>query len=181
MLRTENDMPTGSLMGALNPLKSRNAIPDHLRFPTYQNQLRLIGRHLDTNGYRSISLLDVEGGILVRAFTARKHESELLEFPDSAFDQMVKDAIEGRGRRKKVGRKHAVVPTGYEDFLRALGYELDQRVAKSITLHESPDSWFVAGIAGSDNSNGVFSPFDMTLREAEVNAVLDAAFRRRGR
>lgn len=174
-------MPTGSLMGALKPLKSKNSIPDQLLLPTYQNQLRIIGRHLDTNGYRSISLLDVEGGILVRAFTTRKHESELLEFPDNAFNQMVRDAIQGRGRRKKSDRKTPVVPTGYEDLLRALGYELDQRMAKSITIHESPDSLFVAGLAASDHSNGTFSPFTMSLSGNDVDAVLDAAFRRRGK
>jgi hypothetical protein len=166
-------------MGALNPLKTRTTIPEHLLLPTYQNQLRIIGRHLDMNDYRAISVLDVEGGILVRASTARRHESELLEFPDNAFVEMVRDAIKARGRRKKVNRNTALVPTGYEDLLRALGYELDQRLAKSITLHEGQQSLYVAGLAASKNANGTFSPFDMALTEADIQAMLDAAFRRR--
>lgn len=172
-------MPTGSLMGALNPLKSRAPIPDHLLLPTYQNQLRIIGRHLDANKYRSISVLDVEGGILVRAFTARKHESELLEFPDDAFGKLVREAINSRGHRTKPSRNTDLVPTGYEDLLRAIGYELDQRLAKSITLHEGPKTIYVAGLASSDNSNGSFAPFDLALTPGDVQAILNAAFRRR--
>jgi len=172
-------MPTGSLIGALNPLKAKNPIPDQLLLPTYQNQLRLIGRHLDTNDYRAISLLDVEGGILVRAFTSRRHESELLEFPDNAFAEMVRDGVDGRGRRKKVSRNTALVPTGYEDLLRAIGYELDQRLAKAVTLHEGTQAIYLAGLAASENANGVFSAFDMSLAERDIQAILDAAFRRR--
>jgi hypothetical protein len=167
-------------MGALNPLKQKTTIPDILLLPTYQNQLRNIGRHLDTQEYRSISILDVEGGILVRAFTSRKHESELLEFPDGAFGEMVRDSIGGRGRRKKVHRNTPLIPTGYEDLLRAIGFELDQRLAKAVTLHETHRSIFVAGLAASDSASGSFSPFDLTLTERDIQSVLDAAFRRRG-
>ena len=171
-------MPTGSLIGALNPLRSKTSTPEQLLLPTYQNQLRIIGRHLDANGYRSISVLDVEGGILVRAFTSRRHESELLEFPGSAFGDMVREGIKGRGRRKSVNRKTALVPTGYEDLLRAIGYELDQRMAKAITLHESQGFIFVAGLSASEN--GTFSPFDMALVPEDIRTILDSAFRRRG-
>lgn len=173
-------MPTGSLIGALNPLKSKTTIPEHLYLPTYQNQLRLVGRHLDTNGYRSISILDVEGGLLVRAFSAKRHDSELLEFPDDAFGEMVRDGIQGRGRRKRTGKHATIVPTGYEDLLRALGWELDQRLAKAVTLHESHSTIYIAGLNATDHKSGSFSPFDMTLGVNEIQMVLDAAFRRRG-
>ncbi|MEZ4520025.1 MAG: hypothetical protein R3A46_00070 [Thermomicrobiales bacterium] len=173
-------MPTGSLIGALNPLKSRTAVPDQLLLPTYQNQLRIIGRHLDVNDYRAICILEVDGGMLVRAANARRHEPELLEFPDDAFPQMVRDALSGRGRRKRNGKHSKLAPTGYEDLLRALGYELDQRLAKTITLHECQNFFFIAGMASAGHGSGSFAPFDMALDLADVKSVLDAAFRRRG-
>jgi hypothetical protein len=172
-------MPTGSLIGALNPLKSRTSIPEQLFLPTYQNRLRLVGRHLDVNDYRSMSILDVDGGILVRAVSPSAHTPELLEFPDDAFTELVRSAIQARGSRKKTRKGATIVPTGYEDLLRALGWELDQRLAKSITIHEAQSSLFVAGLAAGDNATGSFSPFDFTLNEADVQAILDAAFGRR--
>ena len=172
-------MPTGSLIGALKPLKPRNQVPDQLFLPTYQNQLRIIGRHLDSNNYRSISILEVEGGFLVRAFSARRHTPELLEFPDEGFTEMVKEAIKARGKAKNVERHSALVPTGYEDLLRAMGYELDQRIAKSVTLHEGPKSLYIAGLEAVENSNGSFSHFDSSFDPVAVQTVLDAAFSRR--
>ncbi len=174
-------MATGSLMSALNPMRSKTSMPEQLLLPTYQNQLRIIGRHLDTNGYRSISLLDVEGGILVRAFTSRRHESELLEFPDTAFGDTIREAIQGRSHRKSVSRKTALIPTGYEDLLRAIGYEIDQRIGKAIALHEANGFIFIAGLSASEKSNGSFSPFEMMLTPEDVRSILDSAFRRRGR
>ena len=172
-------MPTGSLIGALKPLKPRNHVPEQLFLPTYQNQLRITGRHLDTNNFRSLSILEVEGGFLVRAFSARRHTPELLEFPDDAFTEMVKEAIKARGKVKNVERHSLLVPTGYEDLLRAMGYELDQRLAKSLTIHEGPTKLYVAGLEAVENSNGSFSHFDTSYNEAAVQAVLDAAFSRR--
>ena len=172
-------MPTGSLIGALKPLKPRNHVPEQLFLPTYQNQLRIIGRHLDTNGYRSLSILEVEGGFLVRAFSARRHTPELLEFPDEAFKEMVKEAIEARGKKKSVGRHSALAPTGYEDLLRAMGWELDQRLAKLVTIHEGPARLYVAGLEAVKNSDGSFSPFETSLDPVAIQTVLDAAFSRR--
>ncbi len=173
-------MATGSLIGALNPLKTKTSIPEKLYLPTYQNRLRLVGRHLDMNEYRSVSILDVEGGILARALSPRKHTPELLEFPDDAFGELVRDAIQARNSRKRVRTRSMILPTGYEDMLRALGYELDQRLAKSITVHEAQESLFVAGLAATDHTTGTFSPFDFSLDAYAVQNMLDAAFKRRG-
>src|SRR5690554_1679875 len=170
-------MPPGSIIGALNPLRNRNSIPEQLFLPTYQNRLRLVGRHLDLNDYRAVSILDVEGGILVRAFSLRAHTSELLEFPDDVFIEQVRASIGARGGRKRVRKGASIVPTGYEDLLRALGWELDQRLAKAITIHENSTTLFVAGLAAGDNATGSFSPFDFTLGEADIQAILDAAFK----
>ncbi len=172
-------MPTGSLIGALNPLKSKSTVPEQLFVPTNQNRLRVIGRYLDVNEYKSICVLDVEGGLLVRAMSPRKHVPELLEFPDDAFIQMVRDAIQARGTRKRTRARTDIVPTGYEDLLRALGYELDQRVAKSITIHEGQSSLFVAGLQASDQMSGSFSPFEFVLTPQDIDSMLDVAFRRR--
>src|SRR5687768_4036212 len=66
---------------------------ERLLAPTYQNRLRVIGRHLDLQGFRAASLLEVEGGILARAFHPERHAMELLEFPDDGFRRMMVDAV----------------------------------------------------------------------------------------
>jgi hypothetical protein len=176
----EQDMPGSSLISALNPLKSRGTISEELLLPTYQNRLRVVGRHLDLNEYRSVSLMDVEGGILVRASSPKRHAPELLEFPDEAFLEIVRTAIQSRGSRKRVKTRSELIPTGYEDFFRALGYELDRRLAKSVTLHECQESIFLAGLEKGDPTSHVFSSFDVMLGPDEIQLILDSAFRRRG-
>jgi hypothetical protein len=173
-------MPGSSLISALNPLKSRGTISEQLLLPTYQNRLRVVGRHLDLHEYRVISLLDVEGGILVRANSAKRHAPELLEFPDDAFVEMVRNGIQSRGSRKRSKTRNDLFPTGYEDFLRALGYELDRRMAKWVTLHECQEAVFVAGLEKGDPTANSFSSFDVMLGSEEIQVILDEAFRRRG-
>lgn len=174
-------MQGSGLIGALNPVRSRSAIPEELFLPTYQNRLRVIGRHLDLGEYRNVVIVEVDGGFLARGFNPRQHTPELLEFPNDSFEGLITEAVRARGRSKKVRRKSLVLPTGYEDFLRALGYELDQRESKSIVVTECDDHIFVAGLEQVGGSNGGFGPFDETLASEQIDALLDTAFRRRRR
>ncbi len=174
-------MHGSGLIGALNPVRSRSAIPEELFLPTYQNRLRVIGRHLDLGEYRHVTILEVDGGFLARAFSPRHHAPELLEFPNETFSGLITEAIRARGRTKKVRRKSPLLPTGYEDFLRALGFELDQRAVKSLVVTECEDHIFVSGLEQVGVSNGGFAMFDDILTSTNVDRILDSAFRRRRR
>ncbi|HLT19009.1 MAG TPA: response regulator [Thermomicrobiales bacterium] len=148
---------------------------------TYQNRLRAVGRHLDLYGFRRIYILEVEGGFVVRATAADGRETETLEFADQHFPQLLASCAAARGE----GERHwpvpgSLLPTGYEDFLRAVGYELDQRAAEAITISELDDLAVVSGV-GRVDEYGVtrFGPLQWLLRRPDVERLLDEAYRRR--
>ncbi len=113
----------------------RTAIPrlisPSLLAATYQNRLRTVGRELDVNGYRSIILLQVEGGFLVRAVNRVSRDLELLEFPDDEFPERMIAATEARGDGERPESPSPLAPTGYEDLMRGVGRWLDELNALS--------------------------------------------------
>ena len=158
-------------------------VPRERMAPTYQNRLRSIGRQLDIYGYHTITMTEVDGGFLVRAQRQRARKPQALEFPDRDFPRMVASAIqEDFSTGEKPIHQSDLTPTGYEDFLRALGYELDKRTAQAIVLTELEDMFVVAG-RGSDDTAAVpgIIPFQMFLKPAEIDYMLNEAFNRRGK
>ena len=98
-------------------LDSPEDVPVALLCPTYQNHLRLIGGRCDAAGLRELAVLETTGGLVVRAVSRHEHRAEVLEFADAHFAQLVGDAIATRGTRSLA--VHPLLPTGYEDALRA--------------------------------------------------------------
>ena len=157
-------------------------IPQVMLHTTYQNRLRVIGRQLDLYGYRAITLLEVAGGFLVRGMPEGGRVPDALEFPDPGFPQLVRDAFSARGKSKKVRTFSPLLPTGYEDFLRALGYKLDTDMAEAITVSELAGMIAAGGVMPIDTSNALtIAPMQWLLRADNIKFLLDDAFRRRGR
>lgn len=155
-------------------------VPDELVQPTYQNRLRVIGRQLDLYRYHSINISEVGGGFLVRALAAGGRVPEALEFPDRDFAQSVMNAIAARGEKEHPRTITPLLPTGYEDFLRALGYHLDRRVAEAVTITELDGFIAVGGVAKAEGiGHTTIEPFQQLLRHDEIAYLLDQAFRRR--
>jgi hypothetical protein len=153
---------------------------ERLLAPTFQNRLRAVGRHLDLNGYRSMVVLEVDGGILARALHPERNRVELMEFPEDNFRRIILDAMRERGTGDHPVQKSPLLPTGYEDFLRALGFQLDRRMAKAVTIVETRQAIHVSGLGFTESGTGhAYTPFDGTLNTDEIRALLDAAFRRR--
>jgi CheY-like chemotaxis protein len=156
------------------------AIPDQLLRPTYQNRLRVIGRQLDLYGYRSINLLEVAGGFLVRAMRPDSRTPEALEFPDRDFPVLVAGAFAARGEQDRQRSRSPLLPMGYEDFLRALGYWLDTRIAEAVTVTELDQFVAVGGIGKVDGgAQTSLEPFQRLFRADEIADLLDGAYRRR--
>jgi hypothetical protein len=159
---------------------SLDTIPTELLEPNYQNRLRVIGRHLDVGGYRWINLMEVEGGLLARAFGRGSRQAELMEFPNDEFRPMMETALRTRGIGDHGIVASGIAPTGYEDILRAIGFQLDRRVAHTIAIVECRSMMFVTGMEHRETSAGsTYQQFDFVLSPEHVQTVLDAAFRRR--
>lgn len=158
-------------------------LPPERLAPTYQNRLRVIGRQLDVYGYRSISVLEVQGGFLVRALPARSRVPEALEFPDRDFQSLIRSSIKEHmsGDAQREASVGDLVPTGYEDLLRAIGYRMDELSAESIIIAELIDLVVVAGRGQNEVRSAVaIEPFQMFLRGHDVEYLLNEAFLRRG-
>lgn len=157
-------------------------VPAQLLAPTLENRLRVIGRQLDLYDYRALNLSQVAGGFLVRALPPGARAAEVLEFPDHEFPLVVARAVaargEGEGDHDRVAT--ALLPTGYEDALRALGHRLDGRQAEAITVTELDSLVVVGGIALQDGHGHLtLEPFHEVLQVDDITYLLDEAFRRR--
>lgn len=155
-------------------------VPNQLRLPTYQNRLRIIGRQLDLGGYRSVNLLEIAGGFLVRVMRPGQRAPEALEFTHDDFPSLYSATIGARGKGPRFGSRHPMLPTGYEDFMRALGYGLDERHAEAIAITELDSMIAVNGVAPVETYHETtMAPFQILLRPDDVVSLLDQAFRRR--
>lgn len=152
--------------------------------PTYQNRLRLVGRHLDQSDFRASVILEVPGGILVRSRRPATGEDELLEFPEDTFKTLHEEAVRARGTRgaNQLRLKSVIAPTGYEDLLRALGYRLDQAVARAVLIAECQESIFVRGQYVANNSmRTAYTDFNEVLTLEDIDDMLNEAHSRRQR
>ena len=154
--------------------------PGGLLLPTYQNRLRAIGRQLDLAGYGAVNLLEVGGGFLVRALASGSRTPEALEFPDRDFPLVAAGAIAARGEDERGRSTSPLLPTGYEDFLRALGRWLDEQQAEAITVTDLDSFVAVGGVARAEGrGHTAVEPLRALLYPDDITALLDEAFRRR--
>ena len=160
------------------------AIPDTLApallRASYENRLRAIGRQLDIYGYRAINVSEVSGGFLVRALPRDGRTAEALEFLDRDAPQVLAHAVGARGEGERSRQGDLLLPTGYEDFLRALGHRLDAGNMEAVTVTELEPLIAVGGIAPLEVGDDVtLGPFYELLQSEHIKYLLDEAFRRR--
>lgn len=153
-------------------------LPPELLAPSYQNRLRTIGRELDIHRYRSIAVVQVDGGFIVRAVQRTERDIDLLQFPDDTFPERMILATEARGEGERRGSPSPMAPTGYEDLLRAVGRWLDERNASNVTVIEGTTTVVVSGDARRAGAPAEF--IDAGLDLAAVQELLDGSFRLRG-
>ena len=157
-----------------------DGVPAELLHPTYQNRLRVIGRQLDTYRYQAMNLMEVGGGILVRGTPRGSRTPEALEFSDKDFPALFRGGLEARGETEWARAKTPLLPTGYEDFLRALGHRLDCQYAEAVSVTELDSFFAVGGVAKVDASgHTAIAPLQWLLYADDITYLLDEAYLRR--
>lgn len=164
-------------------LRRRKEPPAGLLKRTYQNELRAIGRHCDDVGFRGIGVYEVADGFILRAFPdiAEPASIDAIEIPDADLQSLILKNF--TAQRTRSGKSHSdLCPTGYEDFLRALGYELEESQAKAITLQEMDTAFAVTylQLKATSGEGYIWEPKSLLLKSSHVQELLDEAFRRRG-
>jgi hypothetical protein len=152
-----------------------------LLLPTYQNRLRVIGHHLDSGGYNNAAVFEIEGGFVARATPHNGRRPAALEFPDTQFPALMHQAINQRGGGQRYEARSILLPTGYEDFFRALGFLLDNQMAHGIMFCELQTHLLVTGSEPATASTGhvAYRQFERYLRAGDIQRLLDDAFGRR--
>ncbi len=160
-------------------------MPRELSNPTYQNRLRAVGRQLDINRYRIASIFEVKGGFLVRAIPENGRTAEALEFPHSDFLHWIADGYRNRGSGERKASTSPLLTSGYEDFLRALGAELDRHAAESITITELVSVVAVGGNARLATSAqavvGNLQNLQWILQSDAIQELLDEDYKLRSK
>lgn len=164
-------------------LRRKKEPPAGLLKRTYQNELRALGRHCDDHGLRAIGVHEVAEGFILRAFGDVTDPTTVtaLEVPDGDLQSLILKNFTAQGPRSgKPGSK--LCPTGYEDFFRALGYELEECQAKAVAVQELDGGFSVAFHQPAEKPDGsyIWEPKSFVLSTDHVQELLDEAFRRRG-
>jgi CheY-like chemotaxis protein len=153
-------------------------VADNLRQPTYQNRLRVIGREMDLGEFRSVGIWEVGGGFLVRGTRSGRRAAEALEFLDRDFPQLI--AVTNRGDGERRQRPGGLLPTGYEDLLRAIGRKLDEHVAESVGFAELSHALLVWGLSAYEGAAHTAPvPFEWLMTADDITLLLDEAYRLR--
>lgn len=139
------------------------------RFNTrrYEERLKTIGRQLDAGGYHSVSILEVDGGLVVRASAPGKRTPEVLEIVDGDSGPAF-SAPPGQNRVP-----HRLFSRGYAPFLTALGERLDRSKAAAIAIVEGTDFLTIGGIkpVADESDEATYEPLDILLLAEDIEVV----------
>lgn len=149
----------------------------------YQNRLRVIGRFIDEQELHSITLIEFAEGFIIRASRAGEPWPIAVELGDRKVTELMREAIQARGEGEIEREARELLPTGYEDMLRSIGFELDQRIAESVVVSELPSLFAVTGlepVVGNSVGEPSYRPFSEAFGPDETRLLLRTAFSRRG-
>lgn len=134
----------------------------------YEQRLRTIGSRLDSGGYHSVSIIEVDGGLIVRASAPGSRTPEVLEIADVDHSHIAQLAP------MRGGVPHRLFPNGYKGFLAALGQRLDRSQAAAIAIVEGTDFVTVGGIQPvAEESGGLaYEPLDILLLADDVRKLV---------
>lgn len=151
--------------------------------PTHQNRLRVAGRALDERGLELAAVLDLGDAVLIRGYDPATGELVAEILPDADLHEAMHALIHGpRHSGPAVNTTTALRPTGYEDFLRALGYRLDHQGTRGFAIIECARYIHVSGLEriGTED-DAAMVPFAHLYEAPKVNSLVNEAISRRDR
>jgi hypothetical protein len=151
---------------------------------SYQWMLRALGAFLDEEPSCRLSLSEVPDGFLVRMQRAlHKLDPKVMHFKRETLVEQLAHLMQQRPSAASRARHQGIwahFPNGHQDFLRALGFELDQASAHGILIDELEDG-IVLTYNYPDPETGAWRKRLVVLGLAEIEEILNAAFERRQR
>jgi hypothetical protein len=146
----------------------------------YESSLRVIGRHFDLQGCRQVAIFQTHGGFIARAVVSDARTPIALEFQARELPALLAQARSNRESGVRTGMGSPLMPTGYEDCLRALGYALDDYYAAGVMLCELRQVLVVTGVRrGEAGGTQAYIAFEEQLHAQDIEQLLNDAFARR--
>jgi hypothetical protein len=150
---------------------------------SYEEALRVIGRHLDAEPTYDVTIAELDDGFTVRYRPAVHRADEFINhFTWERLRDLVVFFSSGRGLVRKRGRYQgiwATLPHGHQGFLRALGNRLDGDQACCLHLEEVPGGVEVSYMRPDLQDRGDMEQIQYLVSEAEIKSMQDSAERRR--
>ena len=149
--------------------------------PTYQDALRAIGRYFDRNVYRHVLVSEVEDGYIARAFPGQlgSLKAEGIALPMSDVMALIGSQEQVRGVTVSEVKMPPLCPTGYEDFFRALGFDLDAAAASNVCIVELSGGILVSYTG--KGSHGDLERSQMYYDPPRIDETLTRGYQRRGK
>ncbi len=150
----------------------------------YENALRAIGRHLDSETAYRARILEVEDGFTVQFHVSPNHvDARTVLFDWERLDDLLIFNSAGRGVAGKSKRRIGLwseIEGGREDFYRALGNKLDRDAASAVTVDELSNGVALSytSSAAPDGPRG--DKHCITLTRETMQTLQAEAQRRRG-
>lgn len=147
-------------------------------FLPYATVLRAIGRMLDEKSPERFSMVESPKGYHLSLEHDGQTETLVLSRPDVAT--YVETMAKQRGKRKRSAVPWALGPTSHQDFLRALGYELDDSQASAIVLDELDDAVLVTYSYPAPSQGFTWGKKMAVIHAEQAAEIMEASQERRG-
>ena len=155
---------------------------------SYQWTLRQIGAFLDSRSGRRMTLIEVPDGFVLRYQTRDDAEVRVVHFPRRQL--VARDVQQERMRLQQDGKRRRLSagapspspephPGSYQDFLRALGHELDLTSIYDLALDELDGSLIVTYLYVDPRHAFVPVKKFVTLEREQRGQILHDAYARR--
>lgn len=142
-----------------------------LRRLSYQPLLRALGAWLDSSGACNINLIETSTGFIVRYGVG---DDPLL------LRKFILTHAELEHLEAAMKERRSINPSGrYQDFLRALGYEIDEQAGAYVVLDEVEDHLFVSMCRPAEGGGLTWIKRARVLNPEDQAAILRRAYARR--
>lgn len=150
---------------------------------TYQLLLRAVGGYLDQERPCRFRLMEgIHDFALTLERGGQRKELQLIHFDRSTLAEQAEQLAQRRRVfETKYRESWALCPTGHQDFLRALGYELDDSRAQCVALDELEDALLVTYSYVDPTEGYGWHKYMAALSTAEMEEILKAAHDRKQR
>ena len=149
--------------------------------PPYQPLLRALGAYLDNEGPARFKFVETPDGFTV--VLDRGQSRPVLDEVHFPYDELIEQCERLVRDRRLLGSKYqgswALSPSGRQDFLRALGYELDDSNVRAIVLDELDDAMLLTYSYMDPGQGYQWRKHMIVLREEQMDTIITAAHSRR--